>query len=75
MLRMKLSRITLKMSDFEEWEQLKQDKEKRMETDSSPLPPAVPTPQKELLAFDPPKIVTGDPHSSNVPRSSTPEPQ
>lgn len=68
MLTMKLSRITLKMSDLEEYEQLKRAKEKPMDTDD---PPPTTTPQKGE-----PSTATGpksDKPSRSVPRSSTPE--
>ena len=37
MLSQKLTRITLKMSDFEEYEQLKRERERAMDTSQPPL--------------------------------------
>jgi len=60
MLSMKLSRISLKMSDLEEYDKLKfqRDKDKQMDTTET-------TPQKTLSGNDDNKTL--------VPRSSTPE--
>ena len=62
MLPIKLSRITLKMSDLEEYEEVKRKREKAMETTASSA-----TPHKTTRELPPPKS------SKGVPRSSTPE--
>lgn len=63
MLSQKLSRITLKMSDFEEYEQLKKTREKEMDTSQNGGPPK--SPQGPVL-----KIKSS---RSGTVRSSTPE--
>ena len=64
MLPVKLSRITLKMSDLEEYEEVKRKREKAMETTSSSA-----TPHKTVRELPPPVPKS----SKGVPRSSTPE--
>ena len=63
MLSQKLSRITLKMSDFEEYEQLKKTKEKEMDTSQNGGP---------LKSLQGPVLKIKSSRSGTV-RSSTPE--